>query len=740
MVTAGMRQTTIQRLRARGASLDAVRAPLRLTHHLESADIQPPGVPPSTVLIVRRLADPAPGQVTATGWRRPPPTWERAVQDALARAYREAVRPDRGPVPASATSVVFADEAELLAHFALDICRAEAADRWWWRGLLRGTAPSIAGLTGALCERAIWVPAALEYLAARGQAGLVLRACSPSQATAILMAVRRAFMVAAPQSRPGLPDAIPAPTTGHQPPWPGGDAPAGDRPGATVSVDREPAGPLETWLAEGSAEWKDLSTEQALLLGVALGLRRDPASARQADFVERVRAWLSTSSGPPPPSHQPPPRPDTAPSSSPVPVRERAPRHTDPADTRRPTVSEPSVMQSGGARGAVILPGEGADGRGASSHETVPPGPPNHREAMQSRRGAGTAASPDPTTSEDAVTGAPDGASVVDGPTSSAGDSDRLAVQVDASGLVAARATPIAEMLDPADAVGPSAPGDVPEDERPGAELDLGQGVESGLGGVFYLVNLMCHLGLPEIFEPDWRLASTVGPWGVLELLGRALLDQPTLSSGAVGGGWMTDGLWDVLASLDGREAGLLRGGALPLAETFRLPGPWLQRDGPGPTGLLWASDGTRVRLWSERGYLLLDTPADGALPLAVVRGALAAPGVDPPWHLSEATFGDAPLDRLATPLLHGLGPGLRAWLASVLPFVRRRLQRALGLEDATLEAELLVRPARLYATRTHVDVVMGLDSVTLPVRLAGLDRDPGWLPDFGRVIKFHFA
>jgi hypothetical protein len=34
---------------------------------------------------------------------------------------------------------------------------------------------------------------------------------------------------------------------------------------------------------------------------------------------------------------------------------------------------------------------------------------------------------------------------------------------------------------------------------------------------------------------------------------------------------------------------------------------------------------------------------------------------------------------------------------------------------------------------------VMSLNDISLPVRLAGLDCDPGWLPDFGRVVKFHF-
>lgn len=52
---------------------------------------------------------------------------------------------------------------------------------------------------------------------------------------------------------------------------------------------------------------------------------------------------------------------------------------------------------------------------------------------------------------------------------------------------------------------------------------------------------------------------------------------------------------------------------------------------------------------------------------------------------------------------------------------------------------ELLCRPATVYATRTHVDVVLPLDAIYLPARRAGLDASPGWVPELMRVILFHF-
>jgi hypothetical protein len=41
--------------------------------------------------------------------------------------------------------------------------------------------------------------------------------------------------------------------------------------------------------------------------------------------------------------------------------------------------------------------------------------------------------------------------------------------------------------------------------------------------------------------------------------------------------------------------------------------------------------------------------------------------------------------------------------------------------------------------TATRVDVVFELKRLPLEVRMAGLDRDPGWVPAAGRFVAFHF-
>jgi hypothetical protein len=86
-----------------------------------------------------------------------------------------------------------------------------------------------------------------------------------------------------------------------------------------------------------------------------------------------------------------------------------------------------------------------------------------------------------------------------------------------------------------------------------------------------------------------------------------------------------------------------------------------------------------------------------------------------------------------------GLASDFARWLARLVPFYEWRLAQWLRCDVERVAEVLLYVPARVYATPTHLDVMFGLEAISLPVRRAGLDRDPRWLPAWGRVIQFHF-
>jgi hypothetical protein len=221
------------------------------------------------------------------------------------------------------------------------------------------------------------------------------------------------------------------------------------------------------------------------------------------------------------------------------------------------------------------------------------------------------------------------------------------------------------------------------------APVEMLGGVATELGGVLFLLNVMQRLDLPDCFEPDWRLASQVGPWGVLELLGRALLDGARLPTTLKVGNLAADPLWAALAGLAGRQTGEPAGAGFDGPDHLDIPAFWAR----------WLGDGSVA---GQRIDLAGVQPLDGLL-------------------LDCASF------------------AARRWLAVVTPLLRQVLADALGVETGDPAAALLLRRSQLYVTSSHVDLVLPLDGVSLPVRLAGLDFDPGWLPAYGRVVQVHY-
>ncbi|HYG60192.1 MAG TPA: hypothetical protein VD902_19160, partial [Symbiobacteriaceae bacterium] len=217
----------------------------------------------------------------------------------------------------------------------------------------------------------------------------------------------------------------------------------------------------------------------------------------------------------------------------------------------------------------------------------------------------------------------------------------------------------------------------------PHADAAAQRWVETALGGALYLVNFMQYTGLPA------HLPEGLGAWAALEGLARGLLSSGAGSSGREPGGpepggpghpeLVADPIWRVLALLDGREP-----------------------DAP-PGGLAdWAA-------------------ATASIPPALDPGTLLPP------------------EPLQGPLIDGLPTGLNRWLTERLPYIRLRLVRALHPVEQP-EEHLLLLPARLSVSVTHLDLLADINQISIPVRLAGLDRDPGWAPAFGRVIRFHYT
>lgn len=115
--------------------------------------------------------------------------------------------------------------------------------------------------------------------------------------------------------------------------------------------------------------------------------------------------------------------------------------------------------------------------------------------------------------------------------------------------------------------------------------------------------------------------------------------------------------------------------------------------------------------------------------------------GTDTMQQLMQAMqqYGDVQLMQCSREALVDASP-LSRWLDWLMPYIRARLLRALRLKDGDKLAHTLCEhAAHIIVTATHMDIFLSLDELPIEIRLAGLDRDPSWLPAAGRFITFHF-
>jgi hypothetical protein len=673
----------IGRLRVRGAAENSSLR-LGLSAMLDRADLRPPAMPPATVLIVRRMSDPLPERLIA---RRIVGTadasWERAVRDRLAGLFRGAACPGRGPVPADAEAVAFADEGELLASLALDLAEGSMAGRWWWQSLAGSFSRSYSSpspLARLLCDRALSVPAALSRLAHSRRAAQVLLGITMSEARAVLRAVCAAHRFPDPTDAPPLERGPTGFRMKNEPErsavgagvGPGIAAPPADE---ARRAARTPASggshvvaPWAAWMPPG-ADGPGIGGERLCLLGVAVTLHAAPGAARSQSFGAAMYHWRVAQDI----------EPDRAVATSSPARSNHVPRAEAPATVaaaaKPPAETDVTtpVRQEVAAR-AALLAGEAMPGAAAGAPPPATPRP----DISPTSEGS------EPAPASFTVPEKPVLRPVAD-PLATASMHDTAAEADDVPVRDREPETPslderIAKSTETLEVEPPSEdPGAVPLGEQFTSELMLEDGIETSLGGVLYLINVMLALDLPECFEADWQLASRLGHWGMLEALGRALLSCATEEDCA-------DPIWAALAALAGREPSARLGEGLPYRAPYDPPSDW-----PKP-------------------------PSPTARSRALTR----------------------------SPLLGCIAPALGRWLACAIPAIRYRLETALASDADETDARgpiaaLLHKRGRLHITLTHVDLVLPLDAVSVAVRLAGLDRDPGWLPTFGRVVLFHF-
>lgn len=255
-----------------------------------------------------------------------------------------------------------------------------------------------------------------------------------------------------------------------------------------------------------------------------------------------------------------------------------------------------------------------------------------------------------------------------------------------------AQVTVAAEVLPAASEVEliPPEPNPPSQTQRP--VLHRNEFIETSLGGLFFLVNLGLFLKLYGDFTKPAKKGIELPIWDFLDLLGHALLaDNDT-----------PDRVWSLLAELAGRNEDQQPGAYFNAPLEWCIDPDWLVPF-EATNNFCMIEEAGRRRVWHPAGFLISDRSIDSS--------ALEADS--------------AALDR---------------WIWWITLYARARLRKTLGLEDVSeIAAVLLRRPAKIYVTPANVDVIFSLSDLPVSIRLAGLDRNPGWVPAAGRVIAFYF-
>jgi hypothetical protein len=108
----------------------------------------------------------------------------------------------------------------------------------------------------------------------------------------------------------------------------------------------------------------------------------------------------------------------------------------------------------------------------------------------------------------------------------------------------------------------------------------------------------------------------------------------------------------------------------------------------------------------------------------------------DPVWSVLAELAGRAPEEAPE----RDFQPPSDDWLDEHLQRLRARLAQALDPgEGVDVRAFVCRHPARVEVSSTTLHVFLSLARLDLAIRIAGLDRDTGWIPAAGRDVRFHF-
>ncbi|MEX1021379.1 MAG: hypothetical protein WDZ49_17090 [Litorilinea sp.] len=140
-----------------------------------------------------------------------------------------------------------------------------------------------------------------------------------------------------------------------------------------------------------------------------------------------------------------------------------------------------------------------------------------------------------------------------------------------------------------------------------------------------------------------------------------------------------------------------------------------------------WVDDGApELDGWHKLAGLAGGLLAEHAAAAQLDMIELDTIALDPVWQLLAEQSESLPASDFLARWLDRALPAVQSYLAV-------RLERPATMWDALRDA------AQIYATSTHIDVLFPLDAIRLDLRMAGLDRNPGWDVALTRIVTLRY-
>ena len=235
-------------------------------------------------------------------------------------------------------------------------------------------------------------------------------------------------------------------------------------------------------------------------------------------------------------------------------------------------------------------------------------------------------------------------------------------------------------------------------------------------GGVFYLLNLGLYLRLYRDFTEELPAEIDLNIWDFVALLGLELLGEQI----------KTDAVWDFLKRAAERENDADFGHEFDQSRDWRMPPEWLA-----------AYTENQPWIWAKQKNRLVVRHPDGFNVIDVLMRGVAETRLKNELKNYTANF-----SRIIKAGKKNLSPvKSKTWLENLAEYLQKRLFRALNLRTPDeLKALLFERRATVSVSPTHLEVTFALADLPIQIRLAGIDRNPAWIPAAGKFVYFHFV